>query len=106
MKTNLRLFLSFVIGYGLFGPAMLGFAQGVFFSGPTNFGVGDGPVSIAIGDFNGDGKRDLVVSNLFSNNVSILLGNGDGSFGSATNLAVGTYLYSVAVGEFQWRWQA
>jgi FG-GAP-like repeat len=35
------------------------------------------------GDFNGDGKLDLAVTNASSNTVSILLGNGDGTFSAA-----------------------
>ena len=50
-----------------------------FFTSPT-FAVGTGPVAQAVGDFNGDGKADLVVVNKFSNTVSVLLGNGDGTF--------------------------
>ena len=33
------------------------------FSAPTNFAVGDRPYSVAVGDFNGDGKQDLAVAN-------------------------------------------
>src|SRR5205823_5072694 len=43
------------------------------FSAPTDFAVGIGPVSIAVGDFNGDGKQDLALANYFSKNVSVLL---------------------------------
>ena len=44
---------------------------------------------------------DLAVANAGSNNVSILLGNGTGSFGTpATNFPVGTDPRSVAVGDF------
>ena len=50
------------------------------FSAATNFAVGDHPDSVAVGDFNGDGKQDLAVANSDSNNVSILLGDGDGQF--------------------------
>jgi len=46
MKKNLRLFLLFVISYGLAGPAATSFAQS--FSAPTNFAVGDGPRSMAV----------------------------------------------------------
>ena len=53
-----------------------------------------------MGDFNGDGKLDLAVANQSSNNVSILLGTGTGSFSAATNFAVGELLISVAVGDF------
>lgn len=41
------------------------------------------PVFAAVGDFNGDGHADLAVTSLGSSNVSILLGNGDGTFGPA-----------------------
>jgi hypothetical protein len=53
-----------------------------------------------VGDFNGDGKPDLAVANVFSNNVSILLGDGTGQFGAATNFPVGVYPFSIAVGDF------
>ena len=69
---------------------------------PTSFAVGDNsdPVSVAVGDFNGDGKQDLAVANYSSDNVSILLGDGTGHFSGATNFAVGDSPYSVAVGDF------
>src|SRR5439155_1645054 len=72
------------------------------FASATNFTVGGGgyPDSIAVGDFNGDGKLDLAVSNFVSNNVSIFLGNGAGGFSAATNFAVGAGPASVAVGDF------
>ncbi|WP_375443160.1 DUF4114 domain-containing protein, partial [uncultured Nostoc sp.] len=53
-----------------------------------------------VGDFNGDGKLDLAAANLNSNNVSVLLGNGTGGFGTATNFSVGTAPRSVTVGDF------
>ena len=58
------------------------------------------PVSVAVGDFNGDGKQDLAIANFGSNNVSILLGNGAGSFGAATNFSVGGDPALLAVGDF------
>src|SRR5215467_2308857 len=38
------------------------------------------PVAVAVGDFNNDGKLDLAVVNENDNSVSVLLGNGDGTF--------------------------
>ena len=55
---------------------------------------------MAVGDFNGDGKADLAVANASSNNVSVLLGNGNGTFQAAVNYAAGTGPSSVAVGDF------
>ena len=58
------------------------------------------PVSVAVGDFNGDGKPDLAVANASSGNVGVLLGSGSGTFASAVNYAAGILPVSVAVGDF------
>src|SRR5204862_200939 len=66
----------------------------------TNFPVGTSPESVAVGDFNGDGKQDLAVANYFSNDMSILLGDGTGSFSAAANFDAGSRPVSLAVGDF------
>jgi len=43
------------------------------FTARQDFVTGAGPVSVAAGDLNGDGKLDLVVANFNANNVSVLL---------------------------------
>ena len=58
---------------------LLGNGDGTF-GEHTDFGTGNGPSALAVGDFNGDGKLDLAVVNSDDDNVSILLGVGDGSF--------------------------
>jgi hypothetical protein len=85
---------------------LLGDGTGHF--GPTSFipkpvAVGSGPTSIAVGDFNSDGKLDLAVTNANDNTVTILLGNGDGTFTEAANSPVLTYQVrpvSVKAGDF------
>lgn len=58
------------------------------FAAATNYPIGTGPRMAAVGDFNGDQKLDIAVPNANSNNVSVLLGNGNGGFGTATNFSV------------------
>src|SRR5207245_3380334 len=62
-------------------------AQTVSFIARADLEVGTNPRSVAVGDFNGDGRLDLAVTNASSydvpGTVSVLLGNGDGTFTSS-----------------------
>jgi hypothetical protein len=51
--------------------------------------TGSDPVAIATGDFNRDGKLDVVTANKGSNDISLFLGNGNGTFQPAENIFVG-----------------
>ena len=94
--------ISVLLNTGGFG------AAAPSFSGPTNFGAGANPASVAIGDLNKDGKADIAVANKGSASgsagVSVLLNTtpdhaatptfaGPVSFGAGANPA------SVAIGE-------
>jgi hypothetical protein len=61
---------------------LLGDGHGGFTPAPGSpFPVGgQGPLSVAVSDFNGDGKLDIVTANYFSPTVSVLLGDGHGGF--------------------------
>jgi len=75
------------------------FAQSQVFDAPKDFVSGSSPFSVARGDLNGDGKLDLVAANYGSNDVAVLLGNGDGTFQAAVNFAVGTNPHSVTLAD-------
>jgi hypothetical protein len=70
------------------------------FLAPLAYAAGGLPVSVAVGDFNGDGKLDLAVVNYWINNVSVLLGKGDGTFLPAGSSDTGYHPLCVAVGDF------
>ena len=53
-----------------------------------SYEVGKNPTSIVTGDINGDGLADVVTTNIGSDSVSILIGNGDGSFREPVTLKV------------------
>jgi Bacterial Ig-like domain (group 3)/FG-GAP-like repeat/Beta-propeller repeat/FG-GAP repeat len=72
---------------------------GYGFAPAVNYGTGNYPNAVAVGDFNGDGKADLAIANESSGSVSILLGKGDGTFQPAVNYTTNS-AYSVAVGDF------
>src|SRR3989442_12860657 len=74
--------------------------QTVSFTPAATFGVGTHPQSVAVGDFNGDGKPDLAVANAGSDTVSVLLGNGDGTFQAARTLAGSAAAAVRAQGDF------
>jgi uncharacterized protein (UPF0548 family) len=78
----------------------------VTFKSPEIYPTGRTPMAVAIGDFNGDGVPDLAVANAGdpqtadAGSVSILLGNGDGTFQSADNFVAGKNPFSISVGDF------
>lgn len=84
------------------------------FQAHVDYPVESSPVAIAVGDFNGDGKLDLAVANFCGTvqnptdceyhnaggTVSILLGNGDGTFQPQVVYATNDYPNWIAVGDF------
>jgi FG-GAP-like repeat/Bacterial Ig-like domain (group 3) len=81
-------------------PYIVTAVPGAGFLTPLKFLAGSQPGSLCTADFNGDGKADLAVTNQVSNNVSILLGNGDGTFHPPVNYATGSNPGSVVAGDF------
>jgi hypothetical protein len=70
------------------------------FSTPVNYTVGTSPYSVVVADFNKDGKLDLATGNSGSDNVTVLLGVGDGSFLPAMAHSAGDGTEGLAVADF------
>jgi hypothetical protein len=62
--------------------------------------AGAAPNTIVAGDFTGDGHTDLAVANGGSDTVSVLLGNGDGTFQPQVTYSVGAGLSAIVAGDF------
>jgi ankyrin repeat protein len=93
--------LRFCIGASLLLALVCGnaaLAGGPLFPG-AQYAVGDSPASVAVGDLDGDEGLDLAVANGSSDNVSVLLNNGDGTFARRMNYFAGDAPSSVAVGD-------
>jgi hypothetical protein len=78
---------------------LIGNGDGTFDSA-VKYDAGEGPLSVVVADFNGDGRLDLAVANNRSRNVSLLWGRGDGTFDDPVNFAAGLNPRSLAVGDF------
>ena len=68
-------------------------------SAPVGYATGTNAHGVTSADVNGDGKLDLLVANSGSNTVSVLFGNGDGTFQPAVNYATGKSPKSVKAGD-------
>src|SRR5713226_5612170 len=65
-------------------------AWGQLFQEAPEYSTGQNPRSVAVGDFNGDGKNDLAIANLGDRTISIRLGNGGGTFQTSVNYRTGS----------------
>lgn len=79
----------------------LGNADGTFAS-PTNYSgdFSEYHYSVAVGDFNGDGKPDLTTVNFYDGSISVRLNNGDGIFGTEKKYKTAFGPVAVAVADF------
>jgi hypothetical protein len=82
------------------GAAYVLLSNSTGFAAPKAIAAGGSADGVAADDVNGDGKMDIVTANGQQGTVSVLLGNGDGTFGPARTFAVGGPASSVAVGDF------
>ncbi len=88
-SSDIRAYLNTADGSGMFGPRL---------DPPAT--VGGVPSPNGAADFNNDGHIDLVTGNFNTADVSVLLGNGDGTFGSRQDITVGSQTRGIAAFDF------
>ena len=80
---------------------LLNNGDGTFVYDYNNYWVGGSePWSVSCSDLDGDDDFDMAVANYGSNDVSIFMNNGDGTFGNAVNYSVGDYSRFVYTADF------
>src|SRR4030042_5996724 len=99
VKTAGRIFIALLLCF-IITNSLVEDARAMSFQAAEDYATGDGPESLTMADFNGDGKTDLATANSDGDNVSILLGNGAGAFQAAVNSAVGDTPRSVTAADF------
>jgi hypothetical protein len=72
---------------------------GILFQARTDYVIDGHPQAIERGDLNGDAALDLVVANSQKNGVSVLLGNGDGTFQPPVDYGAGEYPSAIAAAD-------
>ena len=87
-RSNSRITVWLGLGGGAFGT-------------PVQTAVGSSPSGVTTGDFNGDGNTDIVTSNGVST-ISLLLGNADGTFPTATTFPAtgGSGAFAIVAADF------
>lgn len=78
---------------------LLGNGDGTF-QAARNFSAGKQPESIAIADFNSDGKADIIAVSEGENVLNVLLGNGDGTFQPRVTVPLDVDPYFIVAGDF------
>ncbi|MEP1791379.1 FG-GAP-like repeat-containing protein, partial [Reichenbachiella sp.] len=75
----------------------------ITFASKVEYAVGESPYAVAVGDLDGDGRVDLVVTNLHSNTISVLRNTSSGTdaihYDERVDYSTGTQPYFVSVGD-------
>src|SRR5687767_13127308 len=70
------------------------------FTPAVSYAAGANPQAVVAADFNNDGRDDVAVANAGNDNVSVFLGNADGTLQPTGAIAAGDNPVSLAVGDF------
>src|SRR5580700_10041682 len=95
MSVRRSIFLAVMcLGAGVYGARAQGFLEAPLYA------TGETPYAVALADFNGDGILDIATADQVDDAVSIMLGNGDGTFQPQVEYATGLEPVSIVVADF------
>jgi hypothetical protein len=95
LRLSAKHMIAMACGALIVSFASNGFAQSATFNTQSYPLLGNNHVAA---DFNGDGRLDLAGTG--ANAVSLMLNNGNGTFGPRTNFAIAAQTQSVTAGDF------
>jgi hypothetical protein len=67
---------------------------------PVTYPVGPSPTSVQTGDFNGDGRTNILTLYSSSSQATVMLGNADGTFRAPANSVTEPFTHQLAMGDF------
>ncbi|HEX4322689.1 MAG TPA: VCBS repeat-containing protein, partial [Acidobacteriaceae bacterium] len=82
-----------------YGAALRNGPPPAFLPNPRSFSIPESPDFIAIGDFDADGRLDIVTAHPGSSNLYFLRGDGRGGFGAAQPVPLGGAITAMISGE-------
>jgi hypothetical protein len=88
-----------VFSAGLLFSLAVGNATAQSFSSAVKYDTGSNPQGGAVGDFNGDGYADVAIACTYTNNVTVFINKGDGTFQNGVSYPTDTWSLGVAVGD-------
>lgn len=94
-RTRLAVSLTAVVAVGVGSVALAG-----PFKALKLYATGSDPLEVQVADLNKDGRRDLIVTNRGSDDVSILRGKAGGRFASSVEFPAGPQPFGVALGDY------
>jgi hypothetical protein len=97
--TLIKSFTRVAIAWVASSFSVIALADTLSFLPMVEYSTGGNPLTLDISDVNRDGKSDLITTNTASDTISVLLGNGNGTFKANADYIIGDQSFPLVVGD-------